>query len=343
MPQPQRLRLATAAAATVLLLASCAASSPAGTAPADVPSSAVSATPAPAVQPVSLAPGEAPPLAFGGDCNAVVTEAEIDRLAGADLSRMPDESSGGASPIEVLGGIICAWNGGDYAFSVAITVIPAAGHEDRIAAEFSYPGGFECWGQDADGVGGSCYFGRIAAGYWLGGLLTDESEAGLRPTESIDALAALVEERATEHPAIPVSLPTGTWQPIDCATVAAGVADEMSIDPPAAGSAMTSAGYLGPGPVGAVAIVGAARCVWSAPPGFTTELTPGAGWALARLTEATPIEVVGATAAVLQEQADGTARIFATDGVNFAWITVPESSAPADAAAFLAIVMRAAG
>ena len=291
---------------------------------------------------MSLAPGKAPPLAFGGDCNAVVTDAEIDRLAGADLSRMPDESNGSASPIEVLGGITCVWNGGDYAFSVAITVIPAAGHEDRIAAEFSYPAGLQCWGQDEDGVGGACYFGRIVAGYWLGGLVTDESETGLRPTESIDAIAALVEQRASEYPATPVELPTGTWQATDCATVAAGMADEMSIDLPAVDSAMTSAGYLGPGPVGAAAIVGGARCVWSAPPGFTTDLTPGAGWALARLTEATPIEVDGVTAAMLREQADGSARIFATDGVNFAWITVPESSSPAQAAAFLAVVMRAA-
>jgi hypothetical protein len=46
---------------------------------------------------------------------------------------------------------------------------------------------------------------------------------------------------------------------------------------------------------------------------------------------------------VLQEQAEGSNRIIATDGVNLAEITVPESSTPADAAAFLGAVLRAAG
>lgn len=334
MPRPAHV--ATAAVA-VLLLAACA-----GSPSADVSTTNAATAPPQGRSPVSLAPGEQPPFAFAGDCNAMVTEAEMDGLVGADVIRIPDESGGGVSPVDVLGGLMCGWGGGDYAFTVVLTVIPAGGLEDRIA-EFSYPGGLQCWGQDDTGTGGACYFGRIVAGYWLAGLFQVESGTGLLPTDSIDALAALVEQRASDYPATPVGLPAGTWQPMDCTGLANGVAEEMPSGASGAVSATTPNGFLGPGPVGAEAIVGGVRCVWSGPPGFTTELMPGAGWAVERLSEAAPIEVDGATAAVLQQRSDGSDRITATDGVNLAWITVPESSSPAEAAAFLAGVMRAAG
>lgn len=273
----------------------------------------------------------------------MVTEAEIDGLVGADVIRLPDETDGSVSPIDVLGGLMCGWGGGDYAFTVVLTVIPAGGLEDRIA-EFSYPGGLECWGQDATGTGGACYFGRIVAGYWLAGLFSVESGSGLLPTDSIDALAALVEQRASDYPAMPLDLPAGTWEPMNCTSLVDGVAEEMPTGASGgAVSATTPNGFLGPGPVGAEAIVGGVRCNWSRAPGFTTELMPGAGWAVARLADGAPIEVDGATAAVLRQQSDGSDRITATDGVNLAWITVPESSSPDEAAAFLAVVMRAAG
>lgn len=292
---------------------------------------------------MSVAPGEQPPLAFAGDCDHMVTDAEIDALVGSDVPPLPAEAGGSISSVDVLGGLTCAWGGLDYAFSVVLTVIPAGGLEDRIAAEFSYPGGLQCWGQDATGSGGACYFSRIVEGYWLAGLFTVESGIGLLAADSIDALAALVEERASEYPATPVELPDGTWHQTDCAALADGVAEQLGTDGPEAVSGATSGGYLGPGPVGAEAIVGFARCIWSDPSGLTTDLTPGGGWAMARLTEAEAIEVDGASAAVLQEQAEGASRIIATDGVNLAEITVPASSTPADAAAFLGAVLRAAG
>lgn len=335
MPRPSRL---VTAAAAVLLLTACA-DSPSTDRPPATPAEP-SATTAHAV---SVAPGEQPPLAFAGDCDNMVTDAEIDELVGADVPPLPTATGGSISSVDVLGGLMCAWGGLDYAFSVVLTVIPAGGLEDRIAAEFSYPGGLQCWGQDETGAGGACYFGRIVEGYWLAGLFTVESGTGILPADSIDALAALVEERATEYPATPVELPDGTWEPMDCVALADGVAKELSTDGPEAVSGATSGGYLGPGPVGAEAIVGFARCVWSDPSGFATDLTPGGGWAMVRLTEAEAIEVDGASAAVLQAQAEGASRIIATDGVNLAEITVPESSTPADAAAFLGAVLRAAG
>ncbi|MBM7503551.1 hypothetical protein ACFPER_08715 [Agromyces aurantiacus] len=334
MPRPSHL---APAAAAVLLLAGCAASPS-----ADLPATIAPEDPAPAAHAVAVAPGEPPPFAFGGDCNAMVTEAEIDELVGADVIRIDPETGGSVSPVDVLGGITCGWGGGDYAFSAVLTVIPAGGLEDQIA-EFSYPGGLTCWGQDAAGTGGACYFGRVTAGYWLGGLLQVEDGSGLLPADGIDAVAALVEQRASEYPSTPVELPAGTWHPLDCTALADALADETSTDAPGATTGQTSGGYLGPIPLGAEAAVGFARCTWSDPPGFTTDLTPGGGWAMARLTDAAPIEVEGASAAVLQEHPGGLDRIIATDGVNLAQVTVPESSAPAEAAAFLALVMRVAG
>lgn len=114
------------------------------------------------------------------------------------------------------------------------------------------------------------------------------------------------------------------------------------MDGPGAVSGAVPNGFVGPGPTGAESIVGASRCIWSGAHGFTTDLMPGAGWAIERFADAAPIEVDGATAAVRHQLRDGSGRITATDGVNLARITVPESASDAEAAAFLAVVMRAA-
>lgn len=178
MPRPAQLAIA---AATVLVLAACAGSPvadvPATTA-ADVPPTETATAVAAAV---ALAPGEPPPLAFAGDCDALVTEAEIDGLVGAHVTPISGESDARVSAVEVLGGLTCAWGGGDYTFTVVLTVIPAGGLEDRIA-EFAYPGDRpQCWAQNAAGAEGACYFSRIVQGYWLAGLFQVESGTGLLP------------------------------------------------------------------------------------------------------------------------------------------------------------------
>src|SRR4029453_10874211 len=121
-----------AGAAAALFLAACAGSPVAGE-PATTPV-ALGATAA-----ATLAPGEQPSFAFGGDCDSMVTEAESEDLVGADVTPLSVQSSGRASAVEVLGGLACGWGGGDYAWYVALTVIPAEGLEATIA-EYSYPG-----------------------------------------------------------------------------------------------------------------------------------------------------------------------------------------------------------
>lgn len=338
---PRLATLATAAAA-VLLLTACAGSpvagAPAATTAADQPATGTSTSTA-----VSLAPGERPTLAFAGDCDEMVTRDEIDGLVGADVMPIADEPEASVSAVEALGGLTCAWGGGDYAFTVFLTAIPAGGFEERIA-EFAYPGDRpDCWAQNAAGVEGACSFSRIVDGYWLAGLFQVESGTGLVPAESIEALAAIVGERASDHPATPVVFPSGTWRPTECGALAAGVAEELSTDAPGAVSGSVPNGFVGPGPTGAERFAGASRCVWSGTHGFTTDLLPGAGWAIDRFADAAPIDVDGTTAAVRQQLGDGSGRITATDGVNLAWITVPESASDAEAAAFLSMVMRAAG
>ena len=89
-------------------------------------------------------------------------------------------------------------------------------------------------------------------------------------------------------------------------------------------------------------MVGDSLCIWSDAHGFMTEVMPGAGWAIDRLTGAAPIAVDGAVAAVVQQRDDGSSRITATDGVNLAWISAAQGVPDVEAAAFLAGVMRAA-
>jgi len=330
-----RLPSLVATAAAALLLAACAGSPVAGE-PATTPVSP------PGTDTAAPVPGEQPQLAFGGDCDSMVTEAEIEDLVGADVTPLSSLTGGSGLAVDVLGGLTCAWGGGDYAFYVYLTVIPAEGLEAAIA-EYSYPGGEpDCWGQNEVGTEGACYFGRVVAGYWLAGVFQVEPGTGLFPTDSIDRLAALVEERAGDHPATPVAFPAGMWEPMECEALAAGVAEEMSLGGLGAAPGSMSGGLVGPGMVGAGAIVGDSFCVWSEPNGFMTELMPGAGWAIETLTDTAPIVVDGAVAAVVQQEVDGSARITATDGVNLAWITAADGVSETEAAAFLAAVMRAA-
>lgn len=326
-------------AATVVamvLLAGCAGSPVAGepsTKPVSPPPTATSAP----------ASGEQPELAFGGDCGSVFTEAEIEALVGADVTVETGPTGGSALAIDVLGGLTCAWGGGDYAFYVFLTVIPAEGLHDTIA-EHSYPADRPyCFGQNEVGAEGACYFGRVVAGYWLAGAFQVEPGTGLLPTDGIDRLATLLEERAADHPATPIAFPTGMWEPMECETLAAGVAEEMSLGALGATAGSMSGGLAGPGMVGAGAAVGDSFCIWSEPNGFVTELMPGAGWAISRLTDTAPIVVEGAVAAVVKHEVDGSTRITATDGVNLAWVTAPAGALSEDeAAAFLAAMMRTA-
>ena len=329
-----RLPSLVAAAAAALFLAACAGSPVAGE-PMTTP------VPLGATAAATLAPGEQPSFAFAGDCDSMVTEAEIEDLVGADVTPLPVPSGGRASAVEVLGGLVCGWGGGDYAWYVVLTVIPAEGLEATIA-EYAYPGGRPyCWGENEVGTGGSCYFGRVVAGYWLAGVFQVESGTGLVATDSIDGLAAIVEERATDHPATPVAFPPGMWKPMQCGALSAGVAEKY---PGESGviSGTTLTGLVGPGAPAATVTVGELRCNWSNSHRFVTELMPGAGWAIDRLTDTAPIVVDGAVAAVVQQEDDGSARITATDGVNLAWITAPEGVSEVEAAAFLAAVMQAA-
>lgn len=330
-----RLPSLVAAASAALLLAACAASPVAGE---------PSMTPVelPATEAVASVPGEQPHLAFAGDCDALITEAEIEGLVGADVTPMNEPTGGSGLAVDVLGGLTCAWGGGDYAFYVFLTVIPARGLEATIA-EYSYPGGQpQCWGQNEDGLEGACYFGRAVAGYWLAGVFQVETGTGLFPTDGIDGLAAIVEDRANDHPAVPVAFPAGMWEPMECEALAAGVAEELSLGELGAVSGTMPTGLVGPGLAGAGATVGDSLCIWSDSHRFMTELMPGAGWAIERLTDAAPIAVDGAVTAVVQRTDGGSSRITATDGANLAWITAMAGVPDVEASAFLAAVMRAA-
>ena len=143
-----RLPSLVAAAAAALFLTACA-SSPFAGEPATTPVAPGATAAAP------LAPGEQPSFAFAGDCDSMITEAEIENLVGADVTPLSVQASGRASAVEVLGGLACGWGGGDYAWYVALTVIPAEGPEATIA-EYSYPGGQDCWGQNEVGAEGAC-------------------------------------------------------------------------------------------------------------------------------------------------------------------------------------------
>lgn len=81
------------------------------------------------------------------------------------------------------------------------------------------------------------------------------------------------------------------WEPMECKALVAGVAEEASLGEPGAVSGTMPSGSAGPGMAGAGAAVGDSLCIWSDSHRSVTQLMPGAGWALERLTDASPIAV----------------------------------------------------
>jgi hypothetical protein len=139
-----------------------------------------------------------------------------------------------------------------------------------------------------------------------------------------------------------------TPAPADCAAFAAAVDTAGILGAPFTAEAGSRAGEVSPGFMGALNAVGDAPCVWQGPDSanwFTSELLPGAGWAITELAAregAAPVTVDGALEAVAVPLGGDTTAVYATDGVNLGWVTVPVDIDQPSAAALTSAVMAAA-
>ena len=271
-----------------------------------------------------------PELAFDGDCRAIFAEAEIGDLVGTDVRPGAAPESGRSSAVEVLGGTSCTWTDEDGVRLVWLTVIPASGlHEVIAAASTDQP---RCYGSDQlVGQDGACSFSAVAGGYWLAGVFTVASSSGKRATEGIDALSTLLARRAATVPANIVERPHRMWTEVgDCA----GLADRVDTAAVLGSEALSAdrgsvGGEAGPGFYGALDALGHEACIWTAADGeyrFETELLPGAGWVVPRLVDqgaATSLALDRVLAAAGVDRDGAATSIFATDGVNLVSVTIP--------------------
>jgi hypothetical protein len=169
--------------------------------------------------PPSHAPGSITPLvknvppaqAFGGSCDAILSEAMVAKAVGAAVRLAAAQYSPVTYAVPSLGGIECFWDGD--AGRLSLTVLPSGALSHASAQALT------C---DVGGTSG-CAFNTYVDGYWFSGILftADQSDttaraavAALEPQLAISAKAAGAPPRATSV--------VGAWKkPVSCAALSA--------------------------------------------------------------------------------------------------------------------------
>lgn len=153
----RRSPLAAVLAAALLALSGCA------TAPAAEPTRTAesqptpSPDPTPAVEALVVAPDEAPPAVFGGDCAAAVSAEVLSDALGTPITVVETDVEHGGSAVPNVGGIVCRWESG------ALYILPRAGLEQtrfpgEMADLYFQECGYECswvWETDDLWIAGS--------------------------------------------------------------------------------------------------------------------------------------------------------------------------------------------
>lgn len=325
-------------AACMLLtaLTGCASTAEAAPPTSEPPSPTSSAEPEPTVT-------AKPALAFDGSCEAIVDDATLSEVVGAGVAASELERSERVWAVAVLGGLDCGWTSDSEAY-VWLDLIPAAGLESEVAhAEADSP---YCYGGEP--VESRCSFSTVVGGYWLSGIVGVANGSSNTAIDAIDILTARIAESAAAVAPVPAVRPDGMWSaPADCSALADGVDTTGILGAPFVAEKGNVGGEVTSGFVAALHAAGDVPCIWSAPDSagwFTSELLPGAGWAMPELAAregAAPVTVPGAMAGVAVPMGDATA-VYATDGVNLGWVTVPADIDQASAAVLTSAVMAAA-
>jgi len=277
-----------------------------------------------------------PAVAFGGDCTALFDEATLSGIVGDEVAAVPGtQLAERVWAIDVLGGLHCSWMSEADAYA-SLDVIPAAGLEAQIAeAEDGSP---YC----------ECVFSTVVGGYWLSGIVGVARDSTNTAIDAIEAITARVAEAASSSPPMPVGRPAAMWKaPADCATFGSAIDTTAVLEDSFTAAPGDRGGEIGDGLMAAWDAVGYFPCAWSTSGDtrwFTSELLPGAGWAITELfgrEGAAPVTVSGAVAAVAVP-VGGVTAVYATDGVNLAWVTVPGDIDQASSGALVSALMAAA-
>lgn len=332
--------------ATLILLTACAdASVDAAPLESAAPTSEATIEPAPAIAP-------RPDLVFGGDCGALFDEAAVAALTGAPVTPRSTRIEHDWA-VETLGGLSCGWADEADLATLRITVLPIA-----ALAAVTVPAEEEPWcygGPESGGSEGRCTFDAMVDGYWLSGVLGVTADASGTAKDAIAQATARVADVAAGAPAQSPLRPDGAWSSVaGCAAVEPALAS-------AVGGAYAAEVGNGPGetPAGLIAAFAAAGgtvCIWrddAAGIIYSGGMLPGAGWAVEWLQTAgaSSVTVEGAVAAVAVgggrdgievdvAEAEAT-TVYATDGVNLAWVSSSLGADEDQAAAAVGAVLAA--
>ncbi|WP_130351158.1 hypothetical protein [Agromyces ramosus] len=332
-------RISGALLAGILLaaLTGCVPAADAAPPTSEPPSPTASAEPEPTVM-------AKPTLAFAGACEALVDDATLSDLVGDDMA-IAVEKSERVWAVGVLGGLDCIWLSDSEAY-VSLDVLPAAGLEaqvSRAGADSPY-----CYGGEPSES--RCSFSTVIDGYWLSGIVGVANGSANTALDAIDAITERVADAASAAAPVSAARPDGTWSvPAECSTLADAVDTTGILGATFAAEQESVGGEVTSGFIAALHAVGDLSCTWATPDyarWFTSELLPGAGWAISELAAragAAPVTVDGALQAVALPLGDGqTTAVYATDGVNLAWVTVPLEIDQTQAATLTSAVMAAA-
>ena len=276
------------AAIAVLALSACA--------PDDEPATAP--TTAPTVEPTAEAV-VGPERVFDGDCDGLVSAADVSADVGAPLTLLDElwVEDLSYSTFPQVGGIHCVWDSADDSGpSVSAVVLPS-----RSISE-ARPTGTECE------PGANCTFGVIESGFQLFGIVieTGADPAALRPVA--DSLTARMAASLADAPLPAPYEPAGSWAAaVECASLDEGHAIATVLGDPAlegyayGGDAEPNRGYYV-----ALAAAGLTHCDWVSFPGdgatVAVDLMPGGAWRQAdieALAGAETVDIPGFEAAVV--------------------------------------------
>lgn len=312
------LALAIVAAVT---LAGCASLSPSNSNPPPAPQPSATASAEPEQQRETGL--TRPAGVFGGQCDALFSDAELQGAMGESLSLGANhwvELWGGTGLVDQAGGLMCTWDG-DESRVIALALPEAA---------VDYEPSFNGCSETHDSSYLSCWIDAVVNGTRLSAQVTlNEDEATV--VAASDALLGVFTDKAAERTPVPIPIPAvGSWAlPPDCVAVVDG-SDFSAVAGLGAGATGT-AGY-GYGKDSPQAWREFSKA-WMPPTcvilgeGAEVEFVPigGSRWreeGVAARSDATVLPLDGIEASYAIPYVDGLTLVYAFDGPNMLMFAV---------------------
>lgn len=233
----------------------------------------------------------------------------------------------GEAAVQSLGGIQCAWDPAQ-GLGVWVAVLPAAAVGEALIAENNadLP-----WCYDSDGGFGTqeaCAFGELLGEWWYTGVAYSALGSERDPEAAVTALLDDFAGRASSLPPVVPSVVSGSWGDLpDCAALMAGVDTSTSLGIELMAAEGNHPGEAAPGLYAAVIAAGERNCQLASADYTSSaliDLLPGGAWVLdeqSALAGAIPIDIPGATRAVIVSGTEHPDTIYVSDGSNLATLS----------------------